>query len=173
MGHQPLHHSKNSVFNTLAYRAKVVSTNQQALHKEMEHIRTPLQACSFPPWSLNSLHNKINCKHSIHNGQNSWQPTQQQQQQWNKQEEEEHLHSGTLHPWAGERFKKAINNMGIQVLFKGTNTLKTLLMAPQDRDSKLQKSGVIYIFKCPHITCPEKYIGESGKTFGEDKWPFT
>ena len=41
-------------------------------------------------------------------------------------------------------------------------------MAPTDRDSKLQKSGVIYKFKCPHINCPEEYIGESGSFFGTD-----
>ena len=38
-------------------------------------------------------------------------------------------------------------------------------MAPKDRDNKLQKNGVIYKFKCPHINCPEEYIGESGRTF--------
>ena len=36
-----------------------------------------------------------------------------------------------------------------------------------DRDHKLQKSGVIYRFKCPHINCPEEHIGESGRTFGD------
>ena len=50
-------------------------------------------------------------------------------------------------------------------LFTGTNTIKTLLMAPKDRDNKLQKSGVIYKFKCPHINCPEEYIGKSSRTF--------
>ena len=40
-------------------------------------------------------------------------------------------------------------------------------MAPKDKDNKLQKSGVIYKFKCPHINWPEEYIGESGRTFGE------
>ena len=57
--------------------------------------------------------------------------------------------------------------MCIQVNFKSTNTVKTLLMAHKDRDSKLQKSGVIYKFKCPHINCPEEYTGESGGTFGD------
>ena len=56
---------------------------------------------------------------------------------------------------------------GIQVHFKGTNTIKAFLMASKDRDSKLQKSGVIYKFECPHINCPEEYIGESGRTCGD------
>ena len=72
---------QNSVFNTLAHRAKVVSTNQQTLHKELEHIRKALQAFSFPPWSLNSLKFKFNHKHNIHNGQYSTDNQQQQQQQ--------------------------------------------------------------------------------------------
>ena len=57
--------------------------------------------------------------------------------------------------------------MGIQAHSKGTKILQTFLMAPKDRDSKLQKSGVIYKFKCMHINCPEEYIGESGRTFGD------
>ena len=67
----------------------------------------------------------------------------------------------------GKRFKRTCNSRGIQVHFKGTNTMKTLLMAPKVRDSKLQKSGVIYKFKCPYINCLEEYIGESGRTFGD------
>ena len=56
---------------------------------------------------------------------------------------------------------------GIQVHFKGTNTLKTLLVKPDDKDNELQKSGVIYHFKCPYINCPDAYIGESGRSFGD------
>ena len=65
--------------------------------------------------------------------------------------------------WEG--FKRKCNSRGIQVHFKGTNTIKILLMFSKDRDSKLQKSGVIYKFKCPHINCLDEYIGESGRTF--------
>ena len=60
-----------------------------------------------------------------------------------------------------------MNWQSIQVHFKGTNTIKQLLMAPKDRDSKLQKSGVNYKYKCPQINCTEEYIGESGRTFGD------
>ena len=58
-----------------------------------------------------------------------------------------HLHSGTLHPWTGERFKRTCNSFGIQVHLKGTNTIKTLFMASKDRDSKLHNIGVIYRFQ--------------------------
>ena len=51
--------AKHSVFNTVAHRAKVVSTTQQTLHKELEHIRKTLQACHFQPWTLNKLQQKF------------------------------------------------------------------------------------------------------------------
>ena len=66
-----------------------------------------------------------------------------------------------------EKFKRTCNKQGIQVHFKGTNTVKQLLMAPKDKDPKLTKSGVIYRYKCPSINCTEQYIGESGRTLGE------
>ena len=51
--------------------------------------------------------------------------------------------------------------------FRGTNTVKTLLMAPKDKDHKLQNSGIMYNYKCPHTNCPEQYIGESGRKLGD------
>ena len=49
------HHitAKQSVFNTLAHRAKTVSSSQVSFTKEMDHIKTALQHCQFPPWALN------------------------------------------------------------------------------------------------------------------------
>ena len=70
-------------------------------------------------------------------------------------------------PGLDEKFKRTCNKQGFQVHFKGTNTIKQLLMAPKDKDPKLAKSGVIYKYKCPTINCTEEYIGESGRTFGD------
>ena len=67
----------------------------------------------------------------------------------------------------GERFKRTCNKQGIQVHFKGTNTVKQLLMAPKDEDPKLAKCGDIYRYKSPDINCTEQYIGESGRTLGD------
>ena len=67
----------------------------------------------------------------------------------------------------GEKFKRTCSKQGVQVHFKGTYTVKQLLMAPKDKDPKLTKSGVIYRYKCPGINCTEQYIGESGRTLWE------
>ena len=149
--------AKHSVFNTLPYKAKVVSTKQQSLHRELKHIKKAIQACSFPPWALNHLQHKFNCKHNINNGQDSMVNQLNKKNKWNKQQkhqQQEHLYSGTLYTGLREKFKRACNNKGILVNLKGTNTIKTLLITSKDRHYKLQRSGVIYKFKCPHIHYP-------------------
>ena len=44
------HHitAKQSVFNTLSHRAKTVSSTQDSLDKELDHIKTALKHCQFP-----------------------------------------------------------------------------------------------------------------------------
>ena len=57
--------------------------------------------------------------------------------------------------------------MGVQVHFKGNNTIKDLLVTPKDKDSITNKGGVIYRYKCDHLGCTMEYIGETGRTFGD------
>ena len=47
------------------------------------------------------------------------------------------------------------------------HTLRTLLGNPKDNDPKTHKIGIIYHYKCPHINCPDAYIGESGRALGD------
>ena len=66
-----------------------------------------------------------------------------------------------------ESMKNVCNKHGIQVHYKGGNTIKSLLMAPKDKDHITKKSGIIYRFKCNRVECGDEYIGESPRTFGE------
>ena len=45
--------ARQSVYNTLADRAKIVSSTQDKMYRELQHIRTALQHCQFPEWALN------------------------------------------------------------------------------------------------------------------------
>ena len=63
--------------------------------------------------------------------------------------------------------------------FKGGGTFKDLLVKLKDRDTILQKSGVIYRYKCGRVDCEEEYIEESSRVFAErykahmkDPYPF-
>ena len=66
-----------------------------------------------------------------------------------------------------ESMKNVCNKHGIQVYYKGGNTIKSLLMAPKDKDHITKKSGIIYSFKCNRVDCDDEYIWESSKTLDE------
>ena len=66
-----------------------------------------------------------------------------------------------------EKFRRLYKSKGIQVHFKGINTLRTQLVNPRDKDPRLQKSAIIYHYRCPHLNCPESYIGETGRVLGD------
>ena len=55
------HHitAKHSVYNTLAHRAKTVSSTQESFDKELSHIKSALQHCQFPNWALNQWEYKF------------------------------------------------------------------------------------------------------------------
>ena len=66
-----------------------------------------------------------------------------------------------------ESMKNTCNKHGVQVYYKGCNTIKSLLMAPRDKNHITKKSGILYRFKCNRMDCDDEYIGESSRTFGE------
>ena len=66
-----------------------------------------------------------------------------------------------------ESIKNVGKKHGIQIYFRGGNTIKSLLMTPKDKDHITKKSGIIYRFKCKRVDCEDEYIGESSRTFGE------
>ena len=67
----------------------------------------------------------------------------------------------------GESCKNICRKHGVEMYFKGGNTIKDLLVHPKDRDTILQKSGMVYRFRCGRVDCEEEYIGESGRTFAK------
>ena len=71
------------------------------------------------------------------------------------------------HQGLSERIKRTCNKFGVQVYFKGRQTIKSLLMAPKDKDPITSKSGVIYRYKCSEHGCNEEYIGESARNFAD------
>ena len=66
-----------------------------------------------------------------------------------------------------ESCKNIYRRHGIEMHFKGDNTIRQLLVHPKDKDVILKKSGVIYRYKCGRVDCDNECIGESGRTFAE------
>ena len=66
-----------------------------------------------------------------------------------------------------KNFKSICNKVGVQVHFKGSNTIKDLLVAPMDKDNITSKGGIIYRYKCHHLGCTVAYTGKTGRTLGD------
>ena len=62
-----------------------------------------------------------------------------------------------------ESIKKISGSYGMQIHFKGSNTIRNLLDSPKDKDPVVSKSGVI----CIVLSCDNEYIGETSRTFAE------
>ena len=125
--------AKNSVYNTLAHRAKVVSSTPQDLTKELEHLRKTLMDCQFPNWALNRLQQQFQQNHNLNNNNTTGEvQTNHNNQDSNNRQQNKNIYM--VIPYIkglGEKFKRTCNKQGIQVHFKETNTVKQLLMAPQ------------------------------------------
>ena len=66
-----------------------------------------------------------------------------------------------------ESMKNICSKHGVQVRYKGGNTIKGFLMTPKDKDHITMKRDIIYRFKCQRVDCDDEYIGVSLRTFGE------
>ena len=66
-----------------------------------------------------------------------------------------------------ERIRDCLKEKGIQVFFKGSATVKSLLMSPKDKDLKCKSQCVVYDIKCTDPLCPSRYIGETKRALDE------
>ena len=66
-----------------------------------------------------------------------------------------------------ESIKKISGRYDIQSYFKGSNTIRNLLVSPKDKNPMVNQSGAIYWFQCGDLFCEDEYIGETSRTFGE------
>ena len=146
----------------MAHRAKTVSSTQDLLDKELSHIKTALHHCQFPTWALNQWEHKFNHPNQASSTNNT---------NTNNNPTNNNNYKTTIVvpyiPNTADKFKKLCKRRGIQVHFKGTNTLRTALGNPKDKDPKANQTGVIYQYQCPHINCSSSYIGESCRSLGE------
>ena len=152
------HHSlsaKYSVIGTLTHRAKVVCIHPQLLQEELNHLRWALVKCNYPTWAINKVQNKVinnnqedtnsnNSANTNNNdniqaqttntGDNSNSQTHKNNQD-NNQTTTRHGNKATIGqvviPYTKgivESIKHICGKYGIQVLFKGTTTIKQVLM---------------------------------------------
>ena len=66
-----------------------------------------------------------------------------------------------------ESIKNTCGRYSIQTHFKGSSTIKNLLVSPKDKDPMVSKSEAIYWFQCGDLICDDEYKGETCRTFGK------
>ena len=65
----------------------------------------------------------------------------------------------------GEKLKKTCSRKGIQVHFKGSNTIQNINYGTQGQGNQTTESGVICRYTCPQINCPKEYIERLAEAF--------
>ena len=145
--------AKYSVINTLSHRALTICSTPELAEQELHHLENVLGQCKYPIWAIRKIFKKC-------------QQKKKKQTPKNKYPAKCHI----VVPYSqgiGESVKNICKKHGVDVHFKGGQTLKNILVSPKDKDNITSKSSVIYSYTCGEIDCDEEYIGESGRTFGE------
>ena len=66
-----------------------------------------------------------------------------------------------------EQYRHTLAKYRGRVFFRGTSTIKSLLMHPKDPIPDAQKTDIIYHWKCPTNNCTAEYIGETNRSLKE------
>ena len=60
-----------------------------------------------------------------------------------------------------KEFRRGFKDTKVQIIFKGCNTLRTLLMHPKDKIPPQLCQDVVYQWTCPEENCNSSHIGDS------------
>ena len=140
-------------------RCPLISACTQLLIEEEDHLNKALRRCKYPEWALSRANIKQKKTTSTNQGTSSSSN--------NKGSNNKPYIVVPYIQGMSESCTNICRKHGVEMFFRRGNTIKDLLMHPKDRDTILQKSGVIYRFRCGMVDCDEEHIGESGRTFAE------
>ena len=143
--HHPLH-QKTGVIHTLSQRAGDISSDNASLKEERELISTAMRNCNYPEWVI----------------KRGLGPPRHRERIQSEQEEE--TKGWATIPYVkgvSEPISRILRTAGIKVAMKPHNTLRKELVHPKDRDSLMEKAGVVYQVNCKQ--CDAAYIGQTGR----------
>ena len=157
------HHlsAKFSVIHTLSHRVQTVCSSPELLQKEKA-----LSKCKYPKWALGKVKRRLSKPSSKTSDGANNQGTTSAQPTTKETKTKGHI----VMPYTQglcESIKKICGRYGIQTYFKGSNTIKNLLVSPKDKDPMVNQNGATYWFQCGDHYYDDEYIGETSRTFGE------
>ena len=129
------HHlsAKFSVIHTLSHRAKTVCSKPELLQQQMDHLRKALTKCIYPKWALDKVEKRLNKSTSeVNDGVNN-QGTTVALAVTNEVKSKGHI----VIPYTQglcESIKKVCGRYGTQTHFKGSSSIKNLLVSTTGKD---------------------------------------
>ena len=117
--------TKYSVVGSLHHRAKTICSSPESLQQEEKHQKQALTRCKYPAWALNKV--KMKTRTVANNTKKGTKNTSSNIQN-------PHMVI-PYYQGISESMKKTCSEYGVQVYFKGGNTIKNLLMTPKDQDT--------------------------------------
>ena len=115
--------AKFSVINTLKHRAKTVCSNQHLLKEEEDQLNKALKRCKYPDWALSRAN--INQKKKTNLNQGTTNATNKIGNNNNPCIVVPYIQG------MGESCKNICRKHGVNMYFKGGNTIKDLLVHPK------------------------------------------
>ena len=129
------HHNlsaKFSVINTLSHRDKTVCSNPELLKQEKEHLRKALTQCKYPKWAVDKVEKRLNRPSSEATDGVNNQGANSTPAATREVKSKGHI----IIPFTQglcESIKKICGRYGIQTHFKGSSTIKNLLVSPRTK----------------------------------------
>ena len=136
------HHvsAKFIVIHTLSHRAQTVSSNPELLHKEKAHLRNSLIQCKYPKWALDKVERRLNRPSREAPDRANNQDTAGAQPATNEVKTKGHI----VIPYTQglcKSIKKICGRYCIQTHFKGSNTIRNLLVSSRTKTLWSAKVG--------------------------------
>ena len=145
--------AKLSVIHTLTHRDKQLCSTPELLAKEMDHLHRVLQDNHYPPQFFQQ-----------------GKPKQKTNKRPNPSMEKFIDGARVVIPYIkglSEQYRHTLAKDRVRFFFKGTSTIKSLLMHPKDPTPDAHKTDIIYHWKCPANNCTAEYIGETNRSLKE------
>ena len=143
--HQPMEH-KMGVIRTLTHRADTIISDPQDKEREIKHLKKvllPLSVAGYSKWA--------------------WQaPGRKKTRPHPRNTDRDRAKGHVTLPYIGgvtEPISRLIRKSGVAAHAKPHTTIRSILVAPKDKDHPQDKFGVVYQLTCQD--CEASYIGET------------
>ena len=133
--------AKTSVIQAITHRVQMVCSSPELIAREMDYLYRVLCRNNYLDWFLKKTN------------------TRPQVDQLTIQEiTKEVFISVPYIPRFSEEFRRSLKDTKVQIIFKGCNTLQSLLMHLKDKILPHFWQDITYQWMCPEETCNSSYV---------------